>query len=254
VVPMLSYPEFPETPHPSKKTQKRTSGDMTIVIPSSPNNQPAKRGNGKTLKEMREREERKLAKIRFDQQATEAVSAAEEISKITEIRARQKDRVFEVYDKQEAKRAPQFQIDQAFTLWLLIGLAAVMFIATAVLTADGTIGAATSARYFTPALGYVLFGSIEVAVLVFMLLYYVRGSRVDYDGKRVSSWQWFAAMVAASVAAAGLSIYHVMDLYGFDLSSGEMWVGVGIRTITSVFFVLVSKGLASVIFAKAVQF
>jgi len=226
---------------------------MTIVIPQPPERQPAKRGNGKTLKEMREREERKLAKIEFDKNATEAVSAAEEIARITQIRARQKERVFEVYDKQEAKRAPQFQIDQAFTLWLLIGLATVMFIATAVLTADGTIGAATTAEYFSPVLGYVLFGSIEVAVLVFMLLYYVRGSRVDYDGKRVSSWQWFAAMVAASVAAASLSIYHVLDLYSFD-GSRDMWVGVGIRTITSVFFVLVSKGLASVIFAKAVQF
>ena len=260
---------------------------MTVVIPQQTPSQPGRprgsRGNGKTMNEMVKREERKLARIemetragqalvthelrtplavvrayadllaeRFNAADAEALAAAEDIAKITALRAEQRARVAELYAKQESARAPQFQIDQRVTLWTLSALAAIMFVAAAVLTADGTIGSAIAARFAWPWMGYLLFGVFEIAILVFMLLYYVRGSRVDYDGKRVSSLHWFAAMVFAASVTVAASAYHVMDLYNYDFASIDLWVGIGLRVIAALFFVLVSKGLASVIFAKSI--
>ena len=229
---------------------------MTVVIPQQTPSQPGRprgsRGNGKTMNEMVKREERKLARIEMETRAGQALAAAEDIAKITALRAEQRARVAELYAKQESARAPQFQIDQRVTLWTLSALAAIMFDAAAVLTADGTIGSAIAARFAWPWMGYLLFGVFEIAILVFMLLYYVRGSRVDYDGKRVSSLHWFAAMVFAASVTVAASAYHVMDLYNYDFASIDLWVGIGLRVIAALFFVLVSKGLASVIFAKSI--
>lgn len=231
---------------------------MTIVVPITPDPQPpAKRttthGNGKTLKEIKAREERSLARIEMQAKAAAALAVAEDAAKISELRAQQKARVTELYVKQEQARAPQFQIDQRPILWLLVTLAAITFVTTAILTADGTIGSAAAARYAEPWMGFVLFGAVEVAILAFMLIYYISGSRLEYDGTRTKSGRWFFAMIVASAVAVGLSVYHVLDLYEFDWLSVEMWVGIGIRLVTAVFFVVLSKGIASVLFAKAVQ-
>lgn len=167
---------------------------------------------------------------------------------------KQEDLKMQRYLKQEAKRAEQVQIDQKGTLWLLGGLGIVTFLTTAVLTADGTIGSAATARFAYPWMGFLLFGAIEVAILAFMLLYYVRGSRVDIEtGKPQPALQWFVASVFASAIAVAASVYHVAELYEFDLSDPDLWVGAALRTVIAVFFVLISKGLASVIFAKALR-
>jgi hypothetical protein len=230
---------------------------MTIVVPESPKKAgrpKGSHGNGKTMAEIAGRERRKLAVIEFERRADEARSNASDISKITELRAQQRERKFELYAHQESKRAPQAQIDQRPTLWFLGFLAGVMFLATAALTADGTIGAAATAQFSIDWFGFLLFGAIEVSVLAFMLIYYVNGSRVDYEGNPEPATRWFVAMIAASTVAAGLSVYHAVDLYDFDVSSIEMWVGIVIRLTSTIFFVLISKGIASVIFAKAVRF
>jgi hypothetical protein len=157
------------------------------------------------------------------------------------------------YEEQEAKRAPQFQIDQRGTLVLLVILGAVMFIATAVLTADGTIFSSAAARFGSPVLSFILFGAVEVAVLVFLLAYYMKGSRSREDGTPEVAVQWFVAMVFASTVAVALNVYHVLDVYEYDWSEPDLYVGVGIRVVVALFFVLVSKSLASVLFAKAVR-
>lgn len=163
------------------------------------------------------------------------------------------NRKLDLYDAQEAARAPQFQIDQRATLYVLGALTVITFITTAILTADGTIGAAQAAKFALPAFGFILFGAFEVAILMFMLMYYVLGSRVDYDGNRVPHVRWFVAMVVATSLTAILSVYHVLDVYGWQVSNVNMWVGAGIRLAVAVFFVLCSKGLATTLFAKAVQ-
>lgn len=174
---------------------------------------------------------------------------AERAHKRTQDQAR-RDR----YAKQEAKRASQFQIDQPGTLFLLVGLAAFTFLTTAVLTADGTIGSSVAARFAFEWMGFLLFGAFEVAILAFMLMYYVLGSRINIEtGEREKATRWFVAMVAVSALTVLLSAYHVLDLYDYDWLSIDMWFGIGIRLAVSTLFVLVSKGISGVLFARAVR-
>lgn len=237
---------------------------MTIAIqtpPEAPAEPPTNRGgrprgsrgNGKTAQEkLRRIENAKL--VRAAEIEAQAQAARDKVRAEIELRREASQaRKFDLYDAQESKRAPQFQIDQKGTLYILGALAIITFLTTAILTADGTIGAAESARFAFPAFGFILFGAFEVAILAFMLMYYVLGSRVDYDGNRVKSGQWFVAMVVAAGLTVALSVYHVLDLYGYDWLSVDMWFGIGIRLAVAVFFVLVSKGVANVLFAKAVS-
>lgn len=231
------------------------SGPLSTTSPASrTGGRPVgSRGNGKTQNEKIAR-----AKRNFEVEKTEIAIEAER-AQIAVLRAvekrkeEQQARVDKLYNTQESKRAPQMQIDQPVTLWVLVGLAIITFLATALLTADGTIGAAAAARFATDWMGFVVFGVFEVATLAFMLMYYVRGSRIDIiTGKQVNSSQWFVAMVFASIITVGLSAYHVLDLYDYDIANIDVWVGIGIRVTASLFFVLISKGIAGVLFAKAI--
>lgn len=225
---------------------------MTIatVDPAKP---PKRRGNGKSAQERIARLKNAHA-VEQAQLELDAQRARDEVQRqIEKRRIEQQERVHRLYVAQEAKRAPQQQIDQPFTLWVLGALGAITFVATAILTADGTIASAAAARFAEPWMPYVLFGAVEVGILAFMLMYYVRGSRIDYDGKPVQAIQWFIAMVFAASVAVALSIYHVLDVYDFDWNDIDMIVGVLIRLVVSLLFVFVSKGLASTIFAKAIH-
>jgi hypothetical protein len=227
---------------------------MTIVIPPQPSKAPAKRGNGKTLKEIAERETKSLARIEMERNLATARDMAADATKIADLKRQQKEQVFTRYDKQERKRVEPFQIDQLVTLVILSVLTAMTFIVTGVLTADGTIGASTAARFALPWFGYLLFGAFEIGTLAFMLMYYVNGSRIDYEGKRVPANRWFVAMVATSALTAMLSVYHVLDVYQYAWLDISMWVGIAIRLALAVLFVVVSKGVANVLFGRPVVF
>ena len=242
--------QFP--PEPNNQNE-RSNQEMTIVVQPETPKTPARRGNGKTAKEMLQREERRLAIQQIEARAREAQSEADSLNKVREIRAAQRALKFDRYEQQEQKRASQFQIDQKATIILLLALTAVTFLATAVLTADGTIGAAAAAEFISPQFAFILFGAYEVAILVFMLLFYVIGSRIDDDGNPIPAVHWFVAMVVASSLTAMLSVYHVLDIYNYEWTNIDMWVGVIIRLSVAVFFVIVSKGAASALFAKAVN-
>lgn len=210
-------------------------------------------GNGKTVKEKLARidNQRAIASAELEAQAERA--RAEIAIRIAERKQKQAEAVLQRYEGQEARRTEQVQIDQPITLKILIGLAVVTFITTAVLTADGTIGSAAAAQFASPVFSFILFGAFEVAILAFMLMYYVLGSRVEYDGTPVKATRWFVAMIVASSVTVGLSLYHVLDVYDYAWTSIDMWVGVGIRVIVALFFVVIAKGIASTIFAKAIQ-
>lgn len=200
-----------------------------------------------------DREARKLKRIENEQIAIKAQAEAEHLTRQVALRAEQQKRRHEMYAKQESSRAPQFQIDQRFTLWLLSALAAFTFISTAALTADGTIGAAASAKFAIDWFGYLLFGAFEVAILAFMLVYYVQGSRIDHYGEPIPATRWFVMMVAVAGLTVALSVYHVLDLYEYAWLSVDMWVGIFVRFAVAVCFVITSKAVASVLFAKAVH-
>lgn len=239
--------------YPPDETPKQKVENMTITSPNLGGRPRGTTGNGKSAKERIARAKREFE---VEEHKAELDAKRVEVSLLqatTSRKSEQAKRVHEKYVVQEERRAPQFQIDQRGTLILLASLAGIMFITTAVLTADGTIGSAAAARYAFPWFGFLLFGAIEVAVLVFLLVYYVRGSRINYDGTPVKAAQWFVAMIVASIVAVGASVYHVIDLYAYDWASIDMWVGIGLRLTTTVFFVLVAKAVATVLFAKAVR-
>ncbi len=229
---------------------------MTIAnVEKKPGGRPkGSTGNGKTANERIARAQRNFAveQTNIEIEAQRAQLAV--LKSIEQRKLQQQERVDALYAKQESKRAPQAQIDQTITLALLVALGAITFIATAVLTADGTIASAALARFAFPWMAFILFGAVEVAILAFMLMYYVKGSRIDYDGKPVKAGQWFVAMVFAAIVAVALSVYHVLDLYEFDWSNPDLYVGIAIRLVVSLLFIFVSKGLASTIFAKAIRF
>lgn len=226
---------------------------MTIEVPMSqpePVNKGGRpkgsTGNGKTAAE-------RIARAK--QTAAVQIAEAEAAAKQAEAQRRrdQVERTARLFTEQEAKRAPQFQIDQRATLTLLGALALVTFIATAILTADGTIGSSVAARFASPVFGFILFGAFEVAILAFMLIYYVLGSRIDNDGNPVKATRWFVAMIGAATITVALSVYHVLDLYNYEWLNVDMWVGIFIRLVVALFFVVVSKGIATVLFARAIR-
>jgi hypothetical protein len=237
------------TPDPNEKENK----SMTMVPRPEPGRPSVIAESTRKKREDAARADRQVTRIRLDQATAEARAQAEELKRTMAIRAAQRAHRIDLHEKQEAVRAPQFQIDQRGTLFLLLGLTTIMFITSAVLSADGTIGASTAAHYAVGWFGYLLFGAVEVAVLVFMLSYYILGSRTDYEGNPVRATQWFVAMIVASFMAVGLSVFHVLDVYRFDWSSIEMWVGVAIRLAVTIFFVVCSKAAATVLFAKPVR-
>lgn len=238
---------------------------MTVVVPVNPERRRGRpsgaSGNGKTIREMEERVKKidaqvaikhRLAQANLEIKAAE--SRAEMAIAIADRRKAQADRVIETYEAQEVVRAPQLQIDQKPIFWILIVIAGAVFLSTALLTADGTIGAAESARFGIDWFSYILFFVFEASTLGFMLMYYIRGSRIDIiTGQRVKASQWFVAMLISAILTVVLSTYHVLDLYGYAWGSIDMWFGIGIRITAATFFVIISKGIAGVIFAKALD-
>lgn len=243
----IGYPEY-ITPDPNQK--ERLSVTIATQDPKSPSKAVVSTRRKQQIMEVADR---KLTRIKLDQQASAALAEAEDMKRIIAIRAKQKEAKFTLHEKQEAVRAPQFQIDQRPVLILLLVLTGIMFAASAILSADGTIGASTAAHYGVGWFGYLLFGAVEVAILVFMLAYYILGSRTDYEGQPIPAGQWFFAMIVASALAVALSVYHVLDLDKFNWTSVSMWVGVAIRLSVTVFFVVCSKAAATILFAKPVN-
>lgn len=149
---------------------------------------------------------------------------------------------------QEQKRAHRFQIDQNGTLYLLVTLVGLSFLATAALTADGTIASAAYAQLQFGWMSVLYFAALEIAALAFLILYLVIGSR---EAERPALW--FKLLVADTILIVGTNVFHVLDAYGFDWDSPELWAGVVLRSVVPVFFVLLGHGLSEAVFAKAVK-
>lgn len=157
---------------------------------------------------------------------------------------------------QEAKRATRQQIDQPLTLWILIGLTIVSFISSAVLVAEGT---ALVAQYMIfpeglESFGYLVFGSVEVAILALMLLYLLVGSRPDEmdPSKPAPANRWFVAMSVFVGITVLCQVFKTLDGWEYAWTEPRMWVGVILSTIVPLSYVLISKGLSTAVFARAI--
>lgn len=149
------------------------------------------------------------------------------------------------YEAQEAKRSTRFQVDQNGTLYLLLALSAVMFAASAIIVANGTIAVAQFVGLAAPWMSWLFFGAVELAVLVFLLMYLIIGSRAEG-----SATGWFVAMIGASGVTLAANVFHVLSYWEFDWVEPRMWAGVVLGAFVPLSFILVSKGLSVVVFAK----
>lgn len=151
------------------------------------------------------------------------------------------------YEEQERKRAPRVQIDQSPVLWLLEALVAVSFAATVVLVANGTYAVSQFIGLPLEWLGWLVFFGIEVMVLISLLFYLILESRGD------NSKMWFGIMIGYSVVTIITNAFHTLEFWEFAWLEPRMWAGVVLSTAVPLSFVLATKGLSSVVFAKAIR-
>lgn len=166
------------------------------------------------------------------------------------------DTVVDRYIQQEAKRATRQQIDQPATLKILIALTVLSFVSSAVLVAEGT---ALVAQYMIfpkgfESFGYLVFGSVEVAILALMLLYLLVGSRPDEldPSKPAPANRWFVAMGVFVGITVLCQVFKTLDGWEYAWTEPKMWVGIVLSTIVPLSYVLISKGLSTAVFARAI--
>jgi hypothetical protein len=160
----------------------------------------------------------------------------------------------ERYIKQESKRATRPQIDQNGTLYLAIVLSVITFLASAALVANGTIGVAVFMGLAYDWLAWLVFGALEVAILTFLLFYLMIGSRSeDQGGGEKVAELWFRLMVGFSAIVIVANGFHTLEFWNFAWQEPRMYVGAALSMIVPLSYVLVSKGLSTVVFAKSIK-
>lgn len=160
----------------------------------------------------------------------------------------------ERYARQEAKRATRVQIDTNNTLYLLIGLTIVMFATSAVLVANGTIQVAAYIGLAFDWMAWMVFGAVEVAILVFLGMYLIIGSRSPEDGDGPkAALPWFGLMIAFSFITIAANAFHTVEFWQYDWSEPRLWVGTALSVVVPLSYVLAAKGLSRVVFARAVR-
>lgn len=160
----------------------------------------------------------------------------------------------ERYLQQESKRATRPQIDQNGTLYLSIALSVITFLASAALVANGTIAVAIFMGLAADWLAWLVFGALEVAILTFLLFYLMIGSRSEEQGGGEKSARlWFRLMVAFSGIVILANGFHAVEYWDFQWAEPRMYVGMVLAMIVPLSYVLVSKGLSTVVFAKPIK-
>lgn len=157
------------------------------------------------------------------------------------------------YLEQERNRAVRPQIDQLWTLWVLVGLSILSFITSAVLVANGTIAVATFMGLAIAWMAWLVFGAIELMILVTLLGYLIIGSRIDEEtGKPADASLWFWVMVSFSAITILANGFHTLEHWNFAWGEPRMWAGIVLSMIVPFSFILVSKMLSVVVFAKPI--
>lgn len=158
------------------------------------------------------------------------------------------------YLQQESRRATRPQIDQNGTLYLSIALTVITFLASAALVANGTIAVAAYMGLAYEWLAWLVFGALEVAILTFLLFYLMIGSRsVEQGGGDRAAAPWFALMVSWSAIVIIANGFHAIEFWNFDWTEPRLYVGTLLAMIVPLSYVLVSKGLSTVVFAKPIK-
>jgi hypothetical protein len=180
--------------------------------------------------------------------------AAEKQAKYRNNKASVQKQNYERYLAQESKRAPRPQIDQNATLYLSIVLTVITFLASAALVANGTIAVATFMGLAFEWLAWLVFGALEVAILTFLLFYLMIGSRSeDQGGGDKAARPWFGLMIGFSAIVILANGFHAIEYWDYDWNEPRLYVGMILAMVVPLSYVLVSKGLSTVVFAKPIK-
>lgn len=152
----------------------------------------------------------------------------------------------ERYEVQESKRADKVQVDQNVVLWgWLIGVT-LAFSTSAVISFNGITSVAALVGLTYPWMGFLFFGFIELAYVVFLAAYLILVSRGEKSGGPLFGMWFFAGISIASNA------WHTLTFHNFDLGSGELWAGVVLSVSAPIAIISSTKLASRVVFAKAV--
>lgn len=133
-------------------------------------------------------------------------------------------------------------------------LAGLMWLASAILVANGTVQVAEYMGLAQDWFRYLAFGAIELAVLVFMAFYLFVGSRPEEDGDGPRAARpWFWLMIGFSAITILANVYHTLEFHEFDWSKPQLYVGAMLSAVIPLSFVLAVKGLSRVVFAQPIR-
>jgi hypothetical protein len=167
--------------------------------------------------------------------------------------ANTKRRRIEMYEKQEAKRAPKIQIDQRVVLWTWITGIVIAFISSAIVSFNGITSVAQFVGLSADWMASLFFFFVELMYLLFLIAYLVLGSRLDENGKPEKTMGAIFGMVGFAAIAVLANAFHTLDYWKWEWTEPQMWAGVVLAVSAPIAIISASKMASRVVFAKAIK-
>jgi hypothetical protein len=164
-----------------------------------------------------------------------------------------KRRRVEMYEKQEAKRAPKIQIDQRVVLWTWISGIVIAFVSSAIVSFNGITSVAEFVGLSAEWMAGLFFFFVELMYLLFLVAYLVLGSRLDEDGKPEKTMGAVIGMIGFAAIAVLANAFHTLDYWEWDWVEPRMWAGVVLAVSAPIAIISASKMASRVVFAKAIK-
>lgn len=159
----------------------------------------------------------------------------------------------ELYEIQEAKRAPKIQVDQKLVLWTWLVAVGIAFISSAIVSFNGITSVAEFVGLSATWMAGLFFFFIELMYLIFLVAYLVLASRVDETGKPEKTGGALWGMISFAAIAVGANAFHTLDFWNWDTLEPRMWAGVVLSIAAPIAIISASKMASRVVFAKAIK-
>jgi len=164
-----------------------------------------------------------------------------------------KRRRAEMYEKQEAKRAPKIQIDQRIVLWTWITGIVIAFVSSAIVSFNGITSVAEFVGLSAEWMAGLFFFFVELMYLLFLIAYLVLGSRLDENGKPEKTMGAVVGMIGFAAIAVLANAFHTLDYWEWNWTEPRMWAGVVLAVSAPIAIISASKMASRVVFAKAIK-
>jgi hypothetical protein len=158
-----------------------------------------------------------------------------------------------LYAKQEAKRAPKVQVDQAIVLWTWIIGIAIAFVSSGIVSFNGITAVAEYVGLSAPWMATLFFFFIELMYVLFLMAYLVLRSRIDENGNPERSGGAFWGMFMFGAIAVGANGFHTLDFWQYEWTNPQMWAGIILSVAAPIAIISASKMASRVVFAKSIQ-